>query len=762
MGEWILTSSILIIMVIAARRLLKGRIRLWLQYGLWLLVLVRLLLPFSIFDSRLSVLNAAGQAKEQAAESAVGQLIDSVGEMSIPVESYDTAYRKVVESYEEQGFDISSLTSGQKEELEYEAYNRMVSGVSLKTAVIMALYGIWIAGMIVVGGSLVIANVRFAGRLKGSRKELETDSVTLVPVYESGLVETPCLFGVIHPAVYLTPEAAENKTVLGHVLEHEQTHYRHGDHVWAFLRCVCLMIHWYNPLVWKAAELSRQDSELGCDEATIRIIGEESRVDYGRTILELSCQKPGRRDLLTAATTMVGGKESLKERITLIAKKPKTAVWAGIGAVAVVILAVGCTFTGRTGNEQKPSEEKTVTVNTEADEQTAGLQTGKENSVTKADEAVSSGGSLWPEDKRFACAKFEYAGELAGGYKVVTSEISQFISLNQMRLIPDKEKSLDTGWIYRLTFDWNGVVINGEEYIVEVGQDCLSVNGQVYVADGFDFSKVIDYFTGKYVYLDYELQYESEWAGALCDVYDTDDGMKMTAYLEGGEPYKTYIIADSDWAEKIHRGMTKFHWTETENQEISGERVILESADGSSIMIFSLEGEKDVVSYSNGEETVCWKVKAGDDIWELFVDSLGAWVRRVYDDIDCAAHHVSFTCEGADEEIAGEFMENVLRNYYLDRIPGGWVTAIDYEALEWSILDVSENGGQILGQMKFAVKPEDPAPRTASFWSGGTVNGEAEYEGWVIYSTQFLLEQQENGEWIWDTGYFGQTLEEIQ
>ena len=45
MNEWILSSSLLIAAVLALRFALRGRISLRLQYGLWAVVLVRLLLP---------------------------------------------------------------------------------------------------------------------------------------------------------------------------------------------------------------------------------------------------------------------------------------------------------------------------------------------------------------------------------------------------------------------------------------------------------------------------------------------------------------------------------------------------------------------------------------------------------------------------------------------------------------------------------------------------------------------------------------------
>ena len=146
-------------------------------------------------------------------------------------------------------------------------------------------------------------------------------------MYISDAVETPCLFGFFKPAVYVTSEAVADENILRHAVEHELTHYRHMDNIWSLLRVVCLAVHWYNPIVWYAAVLSRKDSELACDEATIKRLGEIERAAYGYTLVRLTCEK--RPELLNTATTMTGSGKAINERISLIVKKPKTAVYMG-------------------------------------------------------------------------------------------------------------------------------------------------------------------------------------------------------------------------------------------------------------------------------------------------------------------------------------------------------------------------------------------------------------------------------------------------
>ena len=338
MTEWILSSSILILTVIALRTCFKGKISLRLQYGIWGLVLLRLLVPVSFGSSDFSVANLTEAAQDQP----VIQVIQDVGNLNIPSHSYEDAYHQVVQEYEVEGIDVNSLQGSELEALEYEAYDKM-KGKSLSEIAGDIAWIIWLVGIVLVGITFAATNIRFRNKIMDSRYALDVQKNRL-DVYATSQIDTPCLFGIKNPAIYVTYPVADNQTLLRHTLEHEATHHRHGDHIWAVLRCVCLAIHWYNPLVWWAASLSQRDAELACDEATIKRLGERERAEYGRTLIGMTCQK--KANVLIAATTMNSGKSGLKERIMLIAKKPKMALYTLLIVVLVASIAVGCTFTG--------------------------------------------------------------------------------------------------------------------------------------------------------------------------------------------------------------------------------------------------------------------------------------------------------------------------------------------------------------------------------------------------------------------------------
>lgn len=335
--QWIVSSSVLILVVIALRYVLRGKLSLRMQYALWLLVLVRLLVPVSFGASDLSVMNAVPERAPTVQQGTYKQ--DIIGERNDAPANAGTV-----------GVPAQSMSEAAPPDLVQNVTTATVTAPTVeKTDWARIAKTVWLAGAAALGLVFLAVNLRFGKKLRRSRERVEETDACL-PVYESGETDTPCLFGVAKPSIYVTPDTRTEAETLRYALAHEQTHYRHGDNLWAVLRGVCLALHWYNPLVWWAAELSRRDAELACDEATIRRIGESERAAYGRTLIRMTCEK--RPALLVTATMMTDSGKGLKERISLLVKKPKTAAYTAVAVLLIAGLSVACTFTGGRENAE--------------------------------------------------------------------------------------------------------------------------------------------------------------------------------------------------------------------------------------------------------------------------------------------------------------------------------------------------------------------------------------------------------------------------
>ena len=436
MGEWIISSSVLIVLVIALRYFFRKRLAMRAWYALWLVVAVRLLVPVSFAESSLSVLNLfefAGSEDSQetevvleaerrgrndagaglyAEESSVGRsavVTGAVAEKSdVSADVAGMAAKKLDVSAEVTGMpeetDIAAGRSKWQEETgslpadgknheaeagllsgaeavngqepqtpglsaaadsrntdgnpgeEYAARDGIASGflAVCRTALggHSVLIYIWLLGVLLSVGGTFLLNGRYRKRVRRSRKRYGAETGSRLPVYVSAVVDSPCMFGLIHPAVYLSREATREPAALRYVLCHENIHYRHHDNFWVVVRAACLCLHWYNPLVWVAAALSEQDGELACDERTLEILGQDERIRYGRALLDFSAQGSVWQRGWKLSTAMSSGKKLLKERLQVIVGEPKRQ--AGALALVMVLTAffAAATFTGRVDGKE--------------------------------------------------------------------------------------------------------------------------------------------------------------------------------------------------------------------------------------------------------------------------------------------------------------------------------------------------------------------------------------------------------------------------
>lgn len=503
MMNWIISSTILIVIIIGLRFLLRGKISLRLQYGLWAIVLVRLLLPVSIGETAISV----GNWLEQFSQKEEVREVYEFTQVKLPEMSYQQAYQEVADRYESQGVDIEAMPEDKfAETIEYEIQETMTGEVSLAELA----KGVWVIGGTIVGLWFLFTNLRFQKKVLRSRKVLCLDTERMssdtkelleecrkkLNIYQCDEVDTPCLFGLFHPAIYVTSEALNDEVVLRHVIAHETTHYLHRDYIWGVLRALCLAMHWYNPFVWCAAILSRNDAELACDEAAIVRLGEMERAAYGRTLIGLTYEKPVA--VLLTATTMTGSGKSIKERISLIVKKPKMRMYTLVAVVLISIICVGCTFTG--AKNEKQNDE--VTDGTEID-------TSIESSET------NDGGLTGIES--LTNNKIVYYDALSQDMLITNEEVNSRV----LQLLLNEKQLIDTiEWQCEMDFD-QSVDVDGRPYY------------RVLEADSWAYYEDIarNYYSEEYLAENFTKVYIEE-----CELFVEVDGKLYRAAADGVVP----------------------------------------------------------------------------------------------------------------------------------------------------------------------------------------------------------------------------------
>lgn len=190
---------------------------------------------------------------------------------------------------------------------------------------------LWLAGM----AALLVHALVSAGKLK---RKLATAILLRDNIYESEFVDSPFVFGVVKPNIYLPMHMDEGTAA--YVIAHEHAHLARRDHWWKVLGYLVLALHWFNPLVWVAYILFCRDIELACDEKVVKGLDGAARADYSQALL--SCAAPKRA---VAACPLAFGEGNIKTRVKSALHYKKPAFWVAAAAVLAVVIVAVCFLT---------------------------------------------------------------------------------------------------------------------------------------------------------------------------------------------------------------------------------------------------------------------------------------------------------------------------------------------------------------------------------------------------------------------------------
>ena len=154
-----------------------------------------------------------------------------------------------------------------------------------------------------------------------------------ISIRQSGRFSAPLTYGVLHPVILMpTSTKWENTDSLAYVLAHEYVHIRRFDSIRKLVLIVVLCVHWFNPLVWVMYVLANRDIELSCDEAVVRLFGENAKATYARALISMEERRSGLTPLCNNFS-----KNAIEERIIAIMKIKKTTVFSLIMTGLIVV-----------------------------------------------------------------------------------------------------------------------------------------------------------------------------------------------------------------------------------------------------------------------------------------------------------------------------------------------------------------------------------------------------------------------------------------
>lgn len=351
-GQWVwensVAGSILILLVwglqAALGKLLPPR---W-QYGLWLLVAVRLLLPLAP-SAPCSIFNVGHLwPKHVATQPAV--------EVGIP-----------------SGL-AGGIATSDKTVLPME--KRLPSKATAEKAPSMGrlLGWLWLLGSFSYLGIVLWQQRRLTAWAKRQEPSRDPQLQRLLDECKESLrlnrnlevitterFSVPTLFGFRRPRLLLPLAILEQPDLLKMVLLHELVHLKrnHVPQNWALVLLQAL--HWFNPAVWFAFKRLRTERELACDAIVLSVLKPGEHHAYGTALLKIM-EMNSKPLLMLTVVPIVNNHHQIHRRITMIAEFKTTRRLAIIPALILACVAA-LTFTGASGQngDIKPAEKQKET-----------------------------------------------------------------------------------------------------------------------------------------------------------------------------------------------------------------------------------------------------------------------------------------------------------------------------------------------------------------------------------------------------------------
>lgn len=323
----IFISGIIGILLIV-KRIFKNSLSNRMQYNLWFLLLVLLTVPFIPFrllgfPQITSWLASVIDVSTNNTETAMGD----VGKINLPSNTnWMNDYTLSVNS--EGSFLVGHL-----------------------------LLGIWILGILVMTIFVIKSYLRLC-ELKKSALPLQNQEVgklyhhclkemkisKKLPVYSTAFLKSPIIVGVLKPCIYLPIHLISDycKSDMRYILLHELQHYKHRDAIASQLMNLFRVVYWFNPFVWYALQVMRNDREIACDTSVLMMLNENDYEEYGNTLINFA----ERVSLapFSFVACLSGNMKQMKRRIINIASYKKPTLRKKIKSIMAFMLTATLLF----------------------------------------------------------------------------------------------------------------------------------------------------------------------------------------------------------------------------------------------------------------------------------------------------------------------------------------------------------------------------------------------------------------------------------
>lgn len=348
-----LAASVMILVILLIRTLAIHRLPKRFFLLLWVVVLLRLLVPFSL-PSPTSIYSLLPTEPLPAPDIEQELSVPSAPPAASPWEAFEL---NLPSDLPAQTVQTAQTTEPTLEPAEEEETDPMPA-FSLPNKKQLMTAG-WAVGAVLLALFFSISYLRaqteFRMSLPVTHPFLEQWLARhplrrTISIRQDDRISSPLTYGILHPVILLPRQNLSlPQETLDCILTHEYVHIRRFDCLLKLLLTAALCLHWLNPLVWVMYLLANRDIELCCDEEVLSRMGLEKRSVYAMTLIDLEEQKSGLSPLYNSF------KHNLtEERICAIMKMKRLSI---ISLFTAACLLVGVTTVFATSPSSKTGKE---------------------------------------------------------------------------------------------------------------------------------------------------------------------------------------------------------------------------------------------------------------------------------------------------------------------------------------------------------------------------------------------------------------------
>jgi beta-lactamase regulating signal transducer with metallopeptidase domain/sugar lactone lactonase YvrE len=417
-------ASILVLVVLTAQWIFRRHLSAQWRHALWLLVLLRLVLP-SMPSSPMSLYNYAR--------------LDALGMRSRPA----VAGPKVLPS------PASPFALHKTPATTYEETELTIG----KTAPAMAIQAqaastpewrdelpnfcafVWLAGAMLTACRVLVQNVLFLRRLRMARVVAAPEILSIfercrqqlavrtkIVLVETAQVRSPALYGLFRPKLLLPSGMIGHfgTDELRHVFLHELAHVKRLDVAVSWLVAFGGIFHWFNPALWFGFRRMAGDREMACDELVLAQVGRRESARYGEMILKL-LEFCSHSPAVPGLVGILENQPQLKQRIAMIAsfgQRRHRPVLAAVLLVSITLVTLTDAQTQTAagsdghGSWRNPESNNVSQLSASALTQKGLAEEKTQHNLTNALEAYRAAVAAYDHDRQEAAIAVFHQGEM--------------------------------------------------------------------------------------------------------------------------------------------------------------------------------------------------------------------------------------------------------------------------------------------------------------------------------------------------------------